>query len=52
MTALKGCWEIEDLEDREGGNWASGNLTHTTQPLFHVNSVRPYPFVTKALPYL
>ncbi|KAF9808914.1 hypothetical protein SFRURICE_000960 [Spodoptera frugiperda] len=25
------CLEIGDWEDWEGGNWASGNLTHTTK---------------------
>uniref|UniRef100_A0A2H1WPG1 SFRICE_030539 n=1 Tax=Spodoptera frugiperda TaxID=7108 RepID=A0A2H1WPG1_SPOFR len=28
---LKGCWGIGEWEDWEGGNWASGNLTHTTK---------------------
>uniref|UniRef100_A0A2H1W942 SFRICE_021691 n=1 Tax=Spodoptera frugiperda TaxID=7108 RepID=A0A2H1W942_SPOFR len=30
--ALQGCCSgIRDGEDWEGGNWASGNLTHTTK---------------------
>uniref|UniRef100_A0A2H1WJH5 SFRICE_027453 n=1 Tax=Spodoptera frugiperda TaxID=7108 RepID=A0A2H1WJH5_SPOFR len=36
LQEFKGCWGIGN---REEGYWASGNLTHTTQALFHIASI-------------